>query len=103
LLLKREFFGKRRQGFPKEGARKVVVFYLSSFALMQKNEKIKTGSFCLIFYIFLIESAIRLRRIAKKLQFLQENPLNSGGKSTSFCVHNFLPPLKQWGFLGIAN
>ena len=50
------------------------------FVLTQKvSKKLKTGSFCLIFFILLFESAIRPWRIAKKLTFLPRKSPNSGG------------------------
>ena len=61
----------------KQSEPKTYVTFLSrSFVLKQKIQKFKTEFICLILFIFLFESAIRLWRIAIKSQLFQQNPQN---------------------------
>ena len=73
---------------------------LSSFVLKQKNQKFKTGSFCLIDIDFFKGIGDPLKRIAKKIEFLPRKSPNSGGSQGYLANLGLLPPLKQGGFLG---
>ena len=71
--------------FLKESAKLLRCFakyYLFFFPWWKKNQKNQDLDF-----------------FAKKIEFLQENFQNSGGKKMDLCVRRFLPPLKQWKFL----
>ena len=85
-----------------ESANLLCRFAKKFLVLLSWNKRTKNsrpGSFCLIAFIFWLESANLLCRFAKKRKFLQRKSPNSGGKSMGFCVHHFLPPLEQRGFL----